>query len=61
MLEVTVSKQGWPELGLPSRKEIEAVVGVVAERIHESRRNHLYKGLFSLASSILSQLAFGQA
>ena len=61
MLEVTVSKQGWPELGLPSRKEIGAVAGAVAERIHESRRNYLCEGLFSPVSSILSQLAFGQA
>ena len=59
MLEVTVSEQGWPELGLPSRKEIGAVAGAVAERIHESRRNHLCEGSFSPASSILSQLAFG--
>jgi hypothetical protein len=35
MLEVAVSEQGWPELGLPSRKEIGAVAGAVAERIHE--------------------------
>lgn len=33
----------------------------VAERIHELRKNHLYKGSFLLALSILSQLAFGQA
>lgn len=61
ILEVTVSEQGWPELGLPSRKEIGAVAGAVAEHIHELRRNHLCEGSFSPASSILSQLAFGQA
>ena len=55
-----MSKQGWPKLGLQSRKEIEAVVEVVAEHIFEARRKHLYKGLFSPALSILSQLAFGQ-
>ena len=61
MLKVTVSEQGWPELGLQSRKEIGAVAGAVAERIFEARRKHLCEGLFSPASSILSQLAFGQA
>ena len=61
MLEVMVSEQGWPELGLPSRKEIRAVTGAVAEHIHELRQNHLYEGSFLLALSILSQLAFGQA
>jgi hypothetical protein len=34
MLEVAVLKKGWPELGLQSRKEIGAVAGAVAERIH---------------------------
>ena len=37
------------------------MAGAVAERIQESRRNHLCEGSFSPASSILSQLAFGQA
>jgi hypothetical protein len=60
MLEVAVSEKGWPELGLQSRKEIGAVAGAVAERIHEFRKNHLCEGSFSPASSILSQLAFGQ-
>src|SRR5271156_2957757 len=60
MLEVAVSEQGWPELGLQSRKEIGAVAGAVAERIHELRKSHLCEGSFSPASSILSQLAFGQ-
>jgi hypothetical protein len=59
MLEVAVSEQGWPELGLQSRKEIGAVAGAIVDRIHELRRNHLYKGSFSPASSILSQLARG--
>jgi hypothetical protein len=61
MLEITVSEQGWPELGLPSRKETRAVARAVVERIHEFRQNHLCEGSFSPASSILSQLAFGQA
>ena len=61
MLEAAVSERGWPELGLKSRKEIGAVAGAVAERIHELRRMHLCEGSFSPASSILSQLARGQA
>lgn len=61
MLEVAVSEQGWPELGLESRKEIGAVAGAVAEHIHQLRREHLCEGSFSPASSILSQLARGQA
>jgi superfamily II DNA helicase RecQ len=61
MLEVAVSEKGWPELGLQSRKEIGAVAGAVAERIHQLRRAHLCEGSFSPASSILSQLARGQA
>src|SRR5271156_1463625 len=47
MLEVAVSEQGWPELGLQRRKEIGAVAGAVAERIHEFRKNHLCEGSFS--------------
>ena len=35
MLEVTVSEQGWPELGLSSRTEIGAVAGAVVERIYK--------------------------
>lgn len=61
MLEVAVSEKGWPELGLQSRKEIGAVAGAVAERIHQLRRDQLCEGSFSPASSILSQLARGQA
>jgi hypothetical protein len=61
MLEVAVSEQGWPKLGLESRREIGAVAGAVAERIHELRKSHLCEGSFSPASSILSQLAKGQA
>ena len=60
LLEVAVSEQGWPELGLQSRKEIGAVAGAVADRIHHVRSNYLCEGSFSPASSILSQLAFGQ-
>jgi len=61
ILEVAVSEKGWPELGLRSRKEIGAVAGAVAERIHQLRRDQLCEGSFSPASSILSQLARGQA
>jgi len=61
VLEVAVSEQGWPKLGLKSRKQIGAVAGAVAARIQEFRKSYLYEGSFSPASSILSQLAFGQA
>ena len=61
MLEIAILEKGWPELGLQSRKEIGAVAGAVAERIHHLRRDHLCEGSFSPASSILSQLARGQA
>jgi hypothetical protein len=54
MLELTVSKQGWPQIGLLSRKEIGAVAGAVAERIHDIRKQHLYEGSFSPTLSILS-------
>lgn len=57
MLEVAISEQGWPELGLQSRKEIGAIAGAVRERVYELRQGHLYEGSFSPASSILSQLA----
>jgi hypothetical protein len=60
MLELAVSEQGWPQIGLLSRKEIGAVAGAVAERIHDIRKQHLCEGSFSPTSSILSQLAFGQ-
>jgi hypothetical protein len=53
MLEVAVLEQGWPELGLQSRKEIGAVAGAVIDRIYELRRKHLYEGSFSPVSSIL--------
>jgi len=59
-LEVAVPEKGWPELGLKSRTEIGTVAGAVADRIHSLRRGHLCEGSFSPASSILSQLAFGQ-
>jgi hypothetical protein len=61
ILEVAVSEKGWLELGLKSRKEIGAAAGAVAERIHQLRRDQLCEGSFSPASSILSQLARGQA
>ena len=61
VLEVAVSEQGWPKLGLKSRKQIGAVAGAVAARIQEFRKSYLCEGSFSPASSILSQLAFGQA
>lgn len=60
MLEVAVSESGWPALGLQSRTAIGAVAGAVAVRIHKLRREYLCEGSFSPASSILSQLAFGQ-
>ena len=60
MLEVAVSKQGQPKLGLQSRKEIRVVAGAVVDQVYILQKNHLYEGLFSPALSILSQLAFGQ-
>ena len=60
MLEVAVSKQGQPELGLQSYKEIRVVAGVVVDQVYILQKNHLYKGLFSPALSILLQLAFRQ-
>jgi hypothetical protein len=54
ILELTVSKQGWPQISLLSRKEIGAVAGAVAERIYDIRKQHLYEGSFSPTSSILS-------
>ena len=60
ILELAVSEHGWPELGIPSRTETGAVAGAVAVRIQKFRREHLCEGSFSPASSILSQLAFGQ-
>jgi hypothetical protein len=61
ILEMAVLEQGWPEIGLESRKEIGAVVGAMAERIHDLWKRYLYERSFSPVSSILSQLAFGQA
>ena len=60
ILELAVSEHGWPELDIPSHIETGAVARAVAVRIQKFRREHLYKGSFSPASSILSQLAFGQ-
>ena len=60
ILEVTVSKQGQPKLGLQSRKEIGAVVGAVVDQVYILQKNHLCKGLFSPTLSILLQLAFRQ-
>jgi superfamily II DNA helicase RecQ len=60
ILEVGVSEQGWPALGIKSRKEIGTEEGAVAERIHVLRKRYLCEGSFSPASSILSQLARGQ-
>lgn len=61
VLEVALPEQGWPALGIQSRTEIGAVAGAVAERVQQVRQNHLCEGSFSPASSILSQLARGQA
>jgi hypothetical protein len=35
ILEPTISEQGWPQIGLLSRKEIGVVVGAVAEYIYD--------------------------
>ena len=62
VLESALSEQGWPRLGLPSRQEFVEEKGVVAvaERIQAVRREYLCEGSYTPASSILSQLAFGQ-
>ncbi len=61
LLEVAVCDEGWPELGLQSRTEIGKTAGAVAARMKEIRLRHLVEGSFSPASSILTQLARGQA
>ena len=62
VLESALSEQGWPRLGLPSRQEFVEEKGAVAvaERIQAVRREYLCEGSYTPASSILSQLAFGQ-
>ena len=57
MLEIAVSIEGWPELGIPAKDDIESV----PKRIHEIRSQHLCEGSFSPTSSILSQLAMGKS
>jgi hypothetical protein len=54
LLEIAVSDQGWPELGLKSRIKIGAVAGAVAARVRKIRLDHMVKGLFSPVSSILT-------
>jgi hypothetical protein len=61
ILEIAVLEQGWPEIGLESRKEIGAIAGAMAERIYNLRKCYLCERSFSPISSILFQLAFGQA
>lgn len=61
MLEVAVSEQGWPKLGLKSRRQTGAVAGAVAERIDYFRKSFLCEGSYSVASTILTQLAYGQS
>jgi hypothetical protein len=61
VLELTISDEGWDELGVPSRIEVGKERGAVAARIQEFRQKHLCEGSFSPASSILTQLARGQA
>lgn len=59
-LELTVPEHAWPEYTLQSREQLGAEAGAVAESIQKARKNYLCEGSFSPASSILSQLAFGQ-
>jgi hypothetical protein len=54
ILEIAVSEQGWPEIGLESRKEIGAIAGAVVERIYNLRKYYLCEGFFSPVLSILS-------
>ena len=60
LLELTVPTYAWIEHNISSRDELGAVPGAVAESIQLARKRYLCEGSFSPASSILSQLAFGQ-
>ena len=60
ILESTLSEQGWPEIGIQSRKELGAVAEAVADSVQLARKGFLCEGSYSPASSILSQLAYGQ-
>ena len=61
MLEIAVSEQGWPKLGLKSRRQTGAIVGAVAERVDYFRKSFLCEGSYSVASTILAQLAHRQS
>jgi superfamily II DNA helicase RecQ len=61
MLEIAVSEDGWPALGIPNRFDTGSIPGGVVARVHEIREKHLIEGSFSPASAILTQLAYGQA
>jgi hypothetical protein len=50
MLEVAVLSKPWPELKLDNKADIDAVL----DRIYKLQELHLYKGSFSLTSSILT-------
>ena len=54
MLEVALPEEGWPELGLKSRKETGAVAGAVAARVDYFRRKFLCEGIYLVASNILA-------
>jgi hypothetical protein len=61
MLEIAVSDEGWPELGIQCRVDLGAVAGAVAARVKKIRLQHLVEGSYSPASIIIGQLAYGQA
>ena len=60
ILESTLSEHGWLEIGIKSRKELGTVAEAVAGSVQLARKRFLCEGSYSLASSILSQLAYGQ-
>ena len=57
MLEVAVPIEGWRELQLANKDEIDSI----PDRIHQIRQQHLCEGSFSPTSSILGQLAMGKS
>ena len=60
-LELAIPSRPWPELGIPGKGELgKEKLASVGETIKTFRLAHLVEGLFSPASSILTQLAKGQ-
>jgi hypothetical protein len=57
MLELTLPKDPWPEMGLVSKRNINNI----PEVIQHVRRKHLCEGSYSPTATILSQLARGKS